>query len=265
MLVFLNIFVVFCIFVIGTLFGSFFSLATYRLPRHQDIVATRSYCTSCKHRLGFFDLIPILSFVIRGGKCKYCGSQISPRYILLELSNGIVFVLLYFIFGYTFTLLVVCLVYAVIFTIAGSLIMKSKMSEEEKVELNKKKLSKKSGVFLSELVVAMIMFTLFLVSSYIMSLNYQKKSIINIAKSNAIAIATKNIEVSLATKYDLLDSSTTSEKMDNITYMVSTSVSKYCDEDLSKEDIVKKVNVKVEYMVDGKPKEFSLDTLKGKV
>ena len=56
---YINIFVGFCMFVIGTLFGSFFSLATYRIPRHQDILVKRSYCPNCNHNLGFFDLIPI--------------------------------------------------------------------------------------------------------------------------------------------------------------------------------------------------------------
>ena len=123
MIIFLQIFIVVCIFIIGSLFGSFFSLATYRIPRGQDIIATRSYCPNCKHRLGFFDLIPVLSYIIRGAKCKYCKKPISPRYFLLEVSNGIIFVIGYFIFGYTFTFLIVALIYAVMFVIIGSYIM----------------------------------------------------------------------------------------------------------------------------------------------
>ena len=88
------IFVGFCVFVIGTLFGSFFSLAIYRLPRKEDILVTRSYCPNCKHRLGFFDLIPVFSYLFRGAKCKYCSDPISPRYFLLETGNGIYIVFL---------------------------------------------------------------------------------------------------------------------------------------------------------------------------
>ena len=131
MLIGIHIFIAFCMFVIGTLFGSFFSLATYRLPRHQDIVATRSYCPTCKHRLSFFDLIPVLSYLIRGGKCKYCHEKISIRYFLLEVSNGLVFLSFYLLIGYNFYLLFVCLAYAFLFVIIGSYIMKGKMSEEE--------------------------------------------------------------------------------------------------------------------------------------
>ena len=81
------------IFCIGTLFGSFFTLAVYRIPLRQDITHTRSYCPNCKHKLTFLDMIPILSYVCLGGKCRYCKEKIRPRYLLLEVLSGIVFVL----------------------------------------------------------------------------------------------------------------------------------------------------------------------------
>ena len=81
------------IFCIGTLFGSFFALAIYRIPLRQDITHTRSYCPNCNHRLGFLDMIPILSYIFLGGKCRYCKEKISPRYLLIEFMSGIVFVL----------------------------------------------------------------------------------------------------------------------------------------------------------------------------
>lgn len=81
------------IFCIGTLFGSFFTLAVYRIPIRQDITHTRSYCPNCNHKLGFWDMIPVLSYVFLGGKCRYCKQKIRPRYLLLEILSGIVFVL----------------------------------------------------------------------------------------------------------------------------------------------------------------------------
>ena len=80
------------IFCIGALFGSFFTLAVYRIPLGQDITHTRSYCPNCKHKLTFLDMIPILSYTFLGGKCRYCGEKIRPRYILLEIMSGLVFV-----------------------------------------------------------------------------------------------------------------------------------------------------------------------------
>ena len=81
------------IFCIGALFGSFFSLAVYRIPIGQDITHTRSYCPKCKHKLGFWDMIPIFSYAFLGGKCRYCKEKIRIRYLLLEILSGLVFVL----------------------------------------------------------------------------------------------------------------------------------------------------------------------------
>ena len=81
------------IFCIGTVFGSFFTLAVYRIPLRQDITHTRSYCPKCNHKLSFLDMIPILSYTFLGGKCRYCKENIRPRYLLLELLSGIVFLL----------------------------------------------------------------------------------------------------------------------------------------------------------------------------
>lgn len=81
------------IFCIGTVFGSFFTLAVYRIPLRQDITHTRSYCPKCNHKLSFWDMIPILSYMCLGGKCRYCKEPIRPRYLMLEVLSGIVFVL----------------------------------------------------------------------------------------------------------------------------------------------------------------------------
>lgn len=83
----------FLIFIIGTLFGSFFTLAVYRIPIKQSIMYGRSYCPKCNHKLGFLDLIPVLSYIFLGGKCRYCKEKIRPRYIALEVLSGIAFLL----------------------------------------------------------------------------------------------------------------------------------------------------------------------------
>ena len=83
------------IFIIGTLFGSFCTLATYRIPRHQDITHTRSYCPCCNHKLVFFDMFPVLSYIFLCGKCRYCKQKISPRYLIIELLSGAGFLALF--------------------------------------------------------------------------------------------------------------------------------------------------------------------------
>ena len=89
----MEIIIYLAIFIIGTLLGSFFSLAIYRLPLKQDITHKRSYCPKCNHKLGFWDMIPILSYIFLGGKCRYCKEKIRARYICLEVFSGLLFLL----------------------------------------------------------------------------------------------------------------------------------------------------------------------------
>lgn len=81
------------IFIIGALFGSFFTLAVYRIPRLENITTKHSYCPNCSNKLKFFDLIPILSYVFLRGKCRYCKKPIRARYFILEILSGSVFLL----------------------------------------------------------------------------------------------------------------------------------------------------------------------------
>lgn len=89
----MNLIIYIYIFIIGITFGSFFTLAVYRIPRGEDITHTRSYCPHCNHKLSFWDMIPLFSYIFLRGKCRYCKSKIRPRYFILELCSGIVFVL----------------------------------------------------------------------------------------------------------------------------------------------------------------------------
>ena len=81
------------IFIFGLLIGSFLNTVIYRLKTGESILFLRSHCPFCKHTLGFFDLIPIFSFVFLGGRCRYCKKKISWQYPLVELATGILFVL----------------------------------------------------------------------------------------------------------------------------------------------------------------------------
>lgn len=81
------------IFILGIYFGSFFTLATYRLPKKEDITHKHSYCPNCNHKLGALDLVPIFSYIFLGGKCRYCKKTIGVRYFLFEILTGLVFVL----------------------------------------------------------------------------------------------------------------------------------------------------------------------------
>lgn len=90
----MNIYLYTIIFIMGALFGSFYTLAVYRIPKKIDITHTHSFCPNCGHKLGFFELIPILSYIFLGGKCKSCKQKIRPRYFIFEILSGLTFVLI---------------------------------------------------------------------------------------------------------------------------------------------------------------------------
>lgn len=108
----MEIIIYIAIAITGVVFGSFFTLAVYRIPRKENIVYVRSHCTTCGHKLNFWDLIPVFSYIFLGGKCRYCGEKIRIRYLLLEVFSGIVFLtlaltngledIIYLIFVYLF-------------------------------------------------------------------------------------------------------------------------------------------------------------------
>lgn len=87
------------IFIMGITFGSFYTLAVYRIPKGEDITHTHSYCPNCNHKLNFWDLIPIFSYIFLGGKCRYCKQKIRPRYLILETISGLFFVIIAYLMG----------------------------------------------------------------------------------------------------------------------------------------------------------------------
>jgi prepilin signal peptidase PulO-like enzyme (type II secretory pathway) len=79
----------------GLAFGSFLNVVGYRVPRGESIVFPNSYCPKCHARIRWHDLIPVLSWLILGGKCRNCRQPISAMYPLIELATGILFAATY--------------------------------------------------------------------------------------------------------------------------------------------------------------------------
>ncbi len=80
----------------GLVFGSFFNVVIYRLPRGLNLSRPPSTCPGCGARIKPYDNIPVLSYVLLGGKCRRCRRRISPVYPAVELLTAIGFVLVYF-------------------------------------------------------------------------------------------------------------------------------------------------------------------------
>jgi len=79
------------VFVIGACIGSFLNVCIYRLPLGQSVVVKPSHCPGCDRRLRALDLVPLLSYVLLKGRCRYCGEKISVQYPLVELSTALFF------------------------------------------------------------------------------------------------------------------------------------------------------------------------------
>lgn len=95
MLLFIELF----FFFYGIIIGSFINVCIYRLPRKENIVTVRSHCTSCGYQLKWYDLIPVFSYLFLGGRCRSCGEKISVQYPVIEVLNGILYVVIFKVYG----------------------------------------------------------------------------------------------------------------------------------------------------------------------
>ena len=107
----LKLFYTIVVFIFGLIFGSFFNVVGWRLPLGLSIVRpSGSFCPKCKHKLKWYENIPVLSWLIQGGKCRNCKKPIPKFYIIIETLTGILFALSYWIFGFSFGFVVAILV-----------------------------------------------------------------------------------------------------------------------------------------------------------
>lgn len=97
------------VFLYGIVIGSFLNVCIYRIPKKENIVNVRSHCMQCDHKLRWYELIPLFSFILQGGKCRVCKSKISAQYPLIEGFNGILYVLIFIINGFCTDSLLYCL------------------------------------------------------------------------------------------------------------------------------------------------------------
>jgi leader peptidase (prepilin peptidase)/N-methyltransferase len=120
------------IFLFGLAFGSFLNVCIYRLPRGLSVVAPRSACPGCKQPIAFYDNLPVLSWFILGGRCRQCKTKITPRYWMIELLTGLLFLACYWYFGLTLATLKYCvlefLLLGLIFTDAETKLLPDKMT-----------------------------------------------------------------------------------------------------------------------------------------
>ncbi len=94
------------LFIIGLFVGSFYNVVALRLCKNESIVFPGSHCVNCNHKLSWYELIPVFSYIGLRGRCHHCKKHISLQYPLIELLTGILFALSFYIFGFSYNTLI---------------------------------------------------------------------------------------------------------------------------------------------------------------
>jgi leader peptidase (prepilin peptidase) / N-methyltransferase len=106
------------VFIFGAVIGSFLNVCIYRIARDKSIVKPNSFCPNCETPIIFYDNIPIISYILLGGKCRHCRAKISKRYPLIELLTAILYLVFYRKLGLTFELFVTLLFVTLLIVVA---------------------------------------------------------------------------------------------------------------------------------------------------
>ena len=96
-------------FLFGLCFGSFFCVVGDRLGKGESFIKGRSHCDICNHPLVWYDMIPLVSFLLQKGKCRYCKGSIFPISFFIELFTGLLFMISYYSFGFSSELIIALL------------------------------------------------------------------------------------------------------------------------------------------------------------
>ncbi len=118
MLLFLDSIPYIVIFIFGIVIGSFLNVCIYRLPLHESIITAPSHCMTCGRKLRWYDMVPVFSWIVLGGKCRNCKSKISVQYPIIEALNGILYVLVCAVNGLNWFSLLYCLMTSALLTLS---------------------------------------------------------------------------------------------------------------------------------------------------
>lgn len=88
--------------ILGLLFGSFYLVVATRLPEEKSIIKPGSHCDNCNHALKWYELIPVISYMLQKGKCRSCGAKIPFLTVIIEIITSLAFVLPYYLYGFDY-------------------------------------------------------------------------------------------------------------------------------------------------------------------
>lgn len=102
----IDIFIIIIFFILGTLMGSFYTVVGNRLPKNEKFLFNKSHCDNCNHELSLLDMVPILSYVLLRGRCRYCHEKIDSTSTFMELITGVLYATAFYVFGPTYELFI---------------------------------------------------------------------------------------------------------------------------------------------------------------
>lgn len=106
------------VFLYGIVIGSFLNVLIYRIPKKENLVTTRSHCMSCGYQLRWFDLIPLFSFLVLGGRCRKCKAKLSVQYPIIEALNGGLYLVIFARYGLSIDSLLYCLLFSTLLALS---------------------------------------------------------------------------------------------------------------------------------------------------
>jgi len=106
------------IFSLGLIVGSFSNVCIYRIPRNESVIYPASHCPKCRTKIKPVDNIPLLSYILLKGRCRNCGSKISIQYPVVEFLTGLIYLIIYLIYGLSIQSLVYIILLSALIIIA---------------------------------------------------------------------------------------------------------------------------------------------------
>ncbi len=105
-------------FLYGIVIGSFLNVCIYRMPKKESLVTVGSHCMNCGHKLKWYDLFPLFSWIFLKGKCRYCNAGISSQYPMVEAVNGLAYCGILYINGWNADSVLYCLLFSALLVLS---------------------------------------------------------------------------------------------------------------------------------------------------
>lgn len=102
----MELYIYIIIFIFGTIMGSFLDVVAIRLSNNESILWPSSHCHNCNHRLKWYELIPIVSYLFQRGKSNCCHTKIPISYLIIEIVTGILYIVSYHSFGLSYNFII---------------------------------------------------------------------------------------------------------------------------------------------------------------